>query len=348
MTNQRRISLFDNTRISSFKVCARKYYFEHVRFWRPDEKSVALTFGGAWHASMDVVWDAQRKDAPEMKKRDLVDMAMDAFLVEWKSAGLPPPEEMSPDDLENFAPRTLQIAREMLHNYIDERAHIFKDPSFKVLGIEQPFAVPLDPTDPTLFYVGRLDKEFEYRKQVYVGEHKTTTSYKKGGPFRSDFIDGFAVSSQIDGYVYALRSKYRERAAGVWIDGALVHKTVHDGFRFVPETRSDEVLDSWLWETMIWTDGIKGNMAALEERKHDDTPYLAAFPRNTNSCLQYGRCPFLDICRVIANPAKLDAPPLGYKIEKWSPFDTLKLEKLGFVVENTTEGEQQPCSEGTL
>lgn len=345
MTNERRVSLFDNSRISSFKSCPRMYLFEHVYHWRPEEKSVALTFGTAWHAAQDAIWRSATALAKPDKttKRAIVDSAYEAFVTAWTADGLPPPDELSPDDLEQLSPRTPQIAREMFHGYIDAREHIFSDPSFAVLAIEQPFAVPLSPDDPTLFYVGRLDKIFEYRKQVLVGEHKTTTSYKKGGPFRSDFIDGFAVSAQIDGYVYALKHQYRERAAGVWIDAALVHKTEHAGFRFLPESRSDEHLDSWLWETHHWIDSIQGNIAALRERAADSTEYLAAFPRNTNSCLQYGRCKFLDICRVVANPARLDGPPMGYKIDPWSPFDVMKLEKLGFKVENTTEplkGEQ--------
>lgn len=691
MSNERRVSLFDNSRISSFKVCPRMYLFEHVYHWRPEEKSVALTFGTAWHAAQDAIWRSASalKTADKSARRAIVDTAYDAFVTAWTADGLPHPDELSPDDLEQFAPRTPQIAREMFHGYLDAREHIFSDPSFAVLAIEQPFAVPLSPDDPTLFYVGRLDKIFEYRKQVLVGEHKclargtlvirhdgttisveevklgdllmgpdslprkvsrlysgvdqlytvtpsqgapytvnsahilslknknnkiinlpvtdfiekakgfraahkgwraavdfpikqtlsryphadlppyllgvwlgdgnannqgiclgptkgevlreleryaaqrgmsitaqgkgktapvynatfgrqtsgrnpllealrafnlignkhipqvyktlsrtdrlellagfidtdgslqqnggggyrvsqkslqvvediafiarslgfgvtyylrkskcmtkgyektgdywwlyiygqtheipcrvaskkapkksnrvdplqttitisqagvgsyfgfelegpdhlfllgdftvthnTTTAYKKGGPFRSDFIDGFAVSAQIDGYVYALKHQYRERAAGVWIDAALVHKTEHAGFKFLPESRSDEHLDSWLWETHHWIDSIQGNIAALRERAADSTEYLDAFPRNTNSCLQYGRCKFLDICRVVANPAKLDGPPMGYKIDPWSPFDVMKLEKLGFKVENTTEplkGEQ--------
>lgn len=338
MTNGRKITLFDNSRINTFKVCPRKFLLEHVYGWRPDEKSIALTFGSAWHAASDVVWRAASENLSDRSTiRSIVEEAHNAFILEWMKDGLAHPDELGPDELENLGARTPQVAKEMLHGYIEARKHIFSDPSFKLLAVELPFAVPLDPNDESLFYVGRLDKIFEYRKQVIVGEHKTSSSYKKGGPFRSDFVDSFDVSAQIDGYIYALRSQYRERAAGVWIDGALVHKTDHNGFMFIPQSRSDAQLDSWLWETHSYIDQIEGNKAALAERAHDDTDYLAAFPRNTSSCLQYGRCPMLDICRTTPNPAKLDGPPLGYNVNFWSPFSTIKLGQLGFTVDGCGE-----------
>jgi hypothetical protein len=331
----KKITLLDNTRISAFKTCARYYYFSHIRHWRAEEKSPALTFGSSWGHAMDAIWGAQLLPA-KPPKRDLVALGYDAFVAEWIKA-LPHPDELSPDDLENLAPRTPQIAKEMLWGYVEAREYLFSYPAFRVLTIEEPFAVPLDPDDPTLFYVGRVDKVFEHRGAVIGLDHKTTTSYKKGGPFRGDFVDSFDVSSQLDGYIYALRTQYGARAHEVWIDAALVHKQVHDGFKIIPEARAEEFADSWLWETMNWVDAIKGNIAALVERRDPDAPYMAAFPRNTNSCVQYGRCQFLDICRMCVNPETFAEPPLGYRYEPWSPLDELKLKKLGFTLENTAE-----------
>lgn len=337
-TNARKITLFDNSRISTFKVCPRKYLLEHVYGWRPDEKSVALTFGSGWHAAMDVVWRAATENLNDRSTvRSIVDEACNAFAVEWIKGGMPHPDELSSDDLDNLSPRTPPIAREMLHGYIEARKHIFQDPSFELLAVEQPFAVPLDPNDPSLFFVGRLDKIFRWRKAVRVNEHKTSSLYKKNGPFRSDFVDQFDVNSQIDGYIYALRSQYKKEAAGVWVDGALVHKTDHNGFLFIDQNRTDAQLDSWLWESHGYIDQIEGNKAAYNERKNDDTEYLAAFPRNTTSCLMYGRCSMLDICRTTSNPAKLNGPPLGYHVDFWSPFSTIKLGQLGFTVDGCGE-----------
>lgn len=338
MSNTKLISLFDNTRLSSFKTCARHYYLRHVRAWVPDSKKVALTFGSSWHAAMDVVW-ARYAELYKDRKSDaaIVDAAYAAFVAEWTSNALPHPDELSPDELDDFSPRTPQIAREMLYGYIAARRHIFTDPSFKLLAIELPFAVPLSPDDDTTWYVGRLDKVFEYRGQILGGEHKTTSLYKRDGHFRSDFLDQFNPNSQIDGYCYALRMLHGERAAGVWIDGALVHKTEHDGFVFIPESRTHDQLDGFLWTAWAYIDAIRGNKLAMIERRGSNAPYMPAFPMNTASCGNWGGCEYRSICQVVADPQKWDAPPLGFSVSHWSPFSELKLEKLGFTPDSAQE-----------
>lgn len=167
--------------------------------------------------------------------------------------------------------------------------------------------------------------------------HNTSSAYKKDGPFRNDFLDSFSISSQIDGYNYRLKMDYPDRSAGVWVDAALVHKTVHDGFKFIPVDRPDHMIDGWLWEAHFWIGEIEKNLELYHERKDLDIPYLAAFPKNTGSCSNYGGCAFADICRTVANPAKLSGPPLGYKIEHWSPFKEIALEKIGFTPERAGE-----------
>ena len=282
--------------------------------------------------------------APPSEFDRVVAEACAAFVAEWQHNGMPHPDEISSDEMEEISPRTPQIAQEMFYHYIDARQQLFKDPSFKLLEVELPFAVPLDPSDETLWYVGRLDKLFEYRKKVYVGEHKTTSSYKKSptSPFRADFLDSFSPNAQVDGYLYKLNMDYDERAGGVWIDAALVHKTVHDGFAIIPIDRQFAQIDAWLWTAHYWINEIERNKAILKERSELDTPYLAAFPQNTASCGNYGGCEFADICRAVANPAKLPAVPLGYKIEKWSPFSEIKLEQIGFTPDKSGELEALP------
>jgi hypothetical protein len=291
---------------------------------------------------LDCIWERTAADptatyADKKYLRATIDAAYAAFVAEWVSNALPHPDELGPDEIEDFLPRTPQVALEMLHAYIPARRHIFTDPSFKLISIEQPFAVPLAPDDDTTWYVGRLDKVFEYRGKVYVGEHKSTSFYKKDGYFRQEFLDMFNPNSQIDGYCYALRHLYGDRAAGVWIDGALVHKLYHDGFIFIPETRTHEQLDGFLWTAWSYIDQIRGNQLALTERRDPSAPYMPAFPMNTSACGNYGGCEFRSICQVVPNPESLSEVPLGFKVENWSPFSVVKLEALGFTPERAGE-----------
>lgn len=331
------LSLYDNTRLSDWRRCGRYYYYRHIRDWVPDRKSMPLIFGSSYHSAMDTIWNGYEiiRDGDKKAVNALVDSAYAAFIETWTESGMPPPQEMSADELEDLGARTPQTAEEMLYHYVDARKTLFSDKTFKLLDVERPFAVPLDPNDPTLFYIGRIDKEFSWRGNVYIGEHKTSSSYRKGDvPFRNGFIDSFSPNSQVDGYLFQGQMLYGEKLAGVWIDASLVHKSVHNGFMFIPIDKQFAQLEGWLWTTHHYIAQIEGNMQVIGERAALDTNYLAAFPMNTSSCSNYGGCPYADICRAVANPAKLEDAPAGYKKEHWEPFDTLRLEKLGFTLQN--------------
>ena len=333
MPNLIPLRLYSNNGISTWRKCARLYYFTHVRFWKPIGPKLDLVFGSSWHAAMDVIWAGAK--TPDKESPALIDRAYDAFTETWTELGLPHPDEISPDDLDFFTPKTPQIAHEMLYEYWDARQHIFKDPSFELIDIERPFAVPLDPNDETLWYIGKLDKIFRFRNQVVIGEHKSTRSYKKDGPFRSEYVDGFDPNSQVDGYLFAQHDMFSgtNKIGGVWIDAALAHKSVHDGFMFIPIEKKIEHLDAWLWETHYYIDQLEGNLEVLEERSAADTSYMAAFPKNTDSCGNFGGCPYRDICRAFPHPGKIEEPPPGFKYDRHTSWDEVKLEKLGFTVD---------------
>lgn len=259
----------------------------------------------------------------------IVKKAMDAWLTYWEAESDGADPHQLTDEITGRAEiRNSSTAMEMLFNYIEERRGIFQSRDFKLLAIEQPFAVPLDPERPDLLYIGRLDKVFQYQGRIYIGEHKTTTSYKKDGPFRSDFVDSFSPNSQVDGYLYAAHLLYGKKVKAVWIDAALVHANVHDGFRFIPVERQLQQLSGWLWETRYWIEQIEANKRALLTNELDigAMEYMPAFPKNTTSCTNYGGCPYLDMCKMWSNPYEHDDPP-GYNVQKWEPFDALEFEK---------------------
>ncbi len=319
---------YDNTRIQEFRSCPRKFFFRHVKDWTTGGFSPPLVFGSSWHAAMDAVWDILPSNrAPNSGTLEVMEAAKEAFMTCWTENNGPDVWEMSPEELKSLEPRTPFIAFEMLHEYIIAREQFFK--KIEIISIEQPFAVPLDPNNKELFYVGRLDKVFRMGKDILVGEHKTTSLYKKFGPFRHTFIDSFSPNSQVDGYTHALHMLYGKEAKGVWIDGALVHRTVHDGFMFIPIERQFSQLDAWLWETQYWIDQIKQNWNAVQEGLFEDTEYMSAFPKNTSTCQDYNRnCSYMDLCKAWSNPSMKDLPA-GFVDEPWSPFDRLELEKIG-------------------
>src|SRR5574340_73993 len=308
---------FDNTRISTYKSCPRKYLLRHVLHWTPDygdKKAPALVFGSAWHAGMDAIWGSQGHPA-DVK----VALAVEAFGQSWEMDGYP--RQLSLEESADLKARTPGIAHEMFHNYVEQRSKMLEE--CNVLGIEQPVAMPF-PDLPDTWYIGKLDKVFEWNG-VHVGEHKTTTAYAIKGQFQPDWVDSWGSASQVKGY-QMIGTLYYPNLQDVWVDGALVHMKVHDAFKFVPIAHSLPLLEEWITDTKVWIGEIQRETAEFLE---EGNLKKGTFRRNEDNCFEkYGRCPFLNICSTCADPTQLREVPMGYKVEKWEPFDELGIDRL--------------------
>ncbi len=131
--------------------------------------------------------------------------------------------------------------------------------------------------------------------------------------------------------------EYGDRGKAVWVDGALVHKTVHDAFKFIPVERRLSALDAWLFDTLEWIEQIEHWKLILTDIQTKPLePVLRAFPKNTEGCYKYNKlCPYFDVCRFTDNPEKIPTPP-GFEVKKWEPFDILGIEKLGLENEDAS------------
>ena len=317
MTITRQSTHFDNTKVSAYKACPRKYLLRHVLDWTPDYgtvKAPALVFGSAWHEGMDAIWGAQGHPA-DVK----VALAVQAFSDSWTGDGYPSHPTM--EESEDLGARTPGIAHEMFHNYVHARSAMLVE--CEVLGIEQPVAMPFPGLLDT-WYIGKLDKVFKWNG-IHVGEHKTTTAYAVKGMFQPDWVDSWGSASQVKGY-QMLGTLYYPDLQDVWVDGALVHRKVHDAFKLIPISHSFPLLEEWITDTSRWIASIQADIAEYE--KVGDLSQ-GSFKRNEDNCFEkYGRCPFLNICSTCADPTKLKGPPVGYKVEKWMPFDELGIDRL--------------------
>ena len=307
---------YDNTKISAYKTCPRYFFIRHILNWTSTGTGLALTFGSAWHDAQDIIWGHGKK----FSQADLADLAGLAFDKTWEEAGQPLVPSL--DQIGWMKPRTPQIAKEMLWEYTAKHYNMIQNCT--VLGIEQPFAVPV-PKMENVWYVGRLDKAIEYNSQRLVLEHKTTTAYATIGNFRQDYVESWYMASQIMGYQFG-GSLFYGSIDAVWVDAALVHQKIHNAFKFIPVAHNYTLLEEWLLGTKVWIDDIIQETKAFQAAGKL-TPGM--FKKNTESCFgKYGPCAFIDICRSVADPTTLDGPPPGYIEEKWEPFDVLGLNKL--------------------
>lgn len=325
---------YDNTMVSTHRQCPRKFFFRHEQHLKSTGTAEALAFGLGWHAAMDVVW--QRLSEPkQMADFEIIKEAYEAFEKIWVEEGLPGVLELEQDQRDALGARTPDTCIHMIEEYIAARRSMIR--GFTLLSIERPFAVPLLPDDDTIWYCGRIDKVYEDRGGVYFIDHKTTSAYKKEGGFRHSFTESFSPDSQMDGYAFAGKLLYGNRFKGIFVDGALVHKTVHDKFCYLPIIRGDESLEAWRWETLREIELIKRDREDMWvwDGNYPDASYLAAFPKHTKACWDFERiCEYGEICKGVGNPliaireGRLPEPD-RFVVEEWSPFDLNKIAELG-------------------
>jgi len=313
---------YDNSTTSDYERCPRLGYLRHDRDWTGQAISLPLLFGLSWHESMNIVWaGADEKCSDD----ELTSVAFEAFKISWKDGGLNP--DADPEIVEAWGMRNPGTALEMIWEYIKQRRYWIQN--VEVLEIEKPFAVPLVADDPTLFYIGRIDKKIIFERKKWGVEHKTTSYYKKDGGFRDEFLDSFTPNSQIDGYLHALHMEHGpDEIAGILVDAALVHKTVHDKFMFVEVKRPPELLDAWLYEVLTKIENIERWRNALANDPQPNS-HMAAFPKRTLACGDFGGCQFKNICKSTDSPHTWEEPPFGYTEQKWEPFNILHMERLG-------------------
>lgn len=306
--NSSNVHLYDSSMLKVHRRCRRKFYFRHIQDWEAIGSSPPLTFGTAWHTAMDFVW----QNLPN--ERDpiiLAQGAYKAFLDSWREQEMPPPDD---EDCDKLAPRTPDVAANMLFHYVQQRPQFIRD--CEVLEVERPFVVPIYPDKYHAMYCGRLDKVIRYRGRIWIVDHKTTTAYSRTQGFQPSFTDTFTPNLQIDGYAYAGHMLYGKAFKGVWIDAALVHKSqVH--FGLIPVERRLEHLDAWMAEVRRYISEIEQDLTALNTEHFP----LDAFVRNDDACYDWNRaCPYLDICKMHADPTEVDMP-MHLEHNHWSPLE---------------------------
>ena len=308
----------DNSRLSEFKSCPRKFWFHYVQHLVPAHKRIPLDFGTSWHNAMDwlyINFFENGKEGVELGK-----LAYDGFMESWVELGYP--SEIPLGDLDKYKARTPGTAREMIMNYVLTRTNWLK--TLELVKVELPFAVPLDPDNPNRFYVGRLDKVVKEKGYYWVIEHKTNSLYSIKHGMQAGFTDMFDPNSQVDGYSFALKMLFGAKSMGVTVDAALVHKTHHDIFKFIPVNKSAGYSNQWLKDTNYWWDRV------------DEAEKLKHYPRNAPGACRtvYGACEFKGICNFTTGMDDFEEAPMGYKFDKWEPFS---FEELQVAVQESSE-----------
>lgn len=303
---------YDNTMLSSFRECKRKYFFRFICNLVPDTKDSSKIFGLAWHKAMDYLWEK----AAEKDDGLLVEGAAEEFVAEWNKLF-----EGEIVDLEELYPRTPDRAKDMLQWYVKTYAERIRE--YEILGVEKLFAVPL--IEDT-FYCGRLDKIVKDKfGNVYTIDHKTTSFTL------SKYEATVLPDTQVEGYNYHGLLTYEDAFKGTILDIAVCqtenkkdwrHPVYPPGIDFgtVSVLAEEGAVSLWAWETMYAVIVLDQHENELLQQCSPDDLSMNAFDRNVKACNLYRGCEYRALCMFNSNPIKFiqgDAPA-GFRKEPWT------------------------------
>jgi len=265
--------VLDNTMISAFKACPRKFQLEYLDHWKPKLQSVHLHAGASYAKGLEVARTAFFQDGkPES---DSVAAGLEALIKAYGNFECP-----------SDSAKSLERMCGAYEFYMDQypmpeekaRPHIF--PSGKH-GIEFSFVEPIDLRHPEtgdpLLYCGRMDEVVDFAGGIFGEDDKTTSQLGASWPKQWD------LRAQFTGYCWGA-----ERAGiplqGFLIRGVSILKTKYDTLQAVTY-RSPWMIERW-YAGLLRT--ISRMMQCWEEGVWDYD--------ESDACSAYGGCLFRQPC----------------------------------------------------
>lgn len=280
---------FDNTSISIFKDCPRKYYYTIVQGYRTKIKASPLTFGSAYHAALEE-YELHLSSGVEFALRKAIRVAF--------------AHSKEPFGVENTRTRTT-----LIRSIIWYSEQFKSDPLKTVifpngrLGLEMSFSFELpfqSQNGELLEYCGHIDKLADYQGQLFAVERKHTVQ-----TLSPQFFSRYQFSAQIAGYVFAGKVVFDRPVSGAIIEATQVGVNFSRFGRNVVYRVNDH-LEEWMQDTHYWINQIES--AHMQNY----------FPHNSESCSKYAGCQFREVCikPKFARDAVLNS---AFIKDKWDP-----------------------------
>lgn len=289
---------WDSTSLGYIKTCARLYQYVMVEGWGEGDESVHLRFGQEYHTALQN-YELYRADG-EIHNDALFQVVRDTLLATWDVIeGKPwtPEGKAAKWKNRNSLVRTIVDYLDTHQNdpaktYILEsgkpavelsfrfeldfgpaaaKEHVWVDDDSGITGnkfaLRQPYILS-----------GHLDRVVSFQDQLFVMDHKTTTSTP--GDY---YFDQYAPNNQMTLYTLASRVILDSPVKGVIINAA---QLMIDSSRFVRGLtyRTSDQLEEWTQDLRYWL--------ALAEQ------YAVAnyWPQNDTACDKFGGCRYRQIC----------------------------------------------------
>jgi len=224
----------------------------------------------------------------------------------------------------------LETMKRYMAKYPIEEFNLLYGPDLKPL-IELPFTLPLYTHKSSLgeipvIYTGRIDLPSIVNKEVWIGDHKTSSML--GG----SFFDRMKRSAQQKGYCWAFSELTKGTDVDIKITGYFINaiRTKEPPLYVNDPTRKQGKLNPETW----WTESLQREKyytypGMLEEWKTNTIELLEAFfwhysrgymPEETTYCTLFGRCPYFDICTLAKDDRGTMLASGLYTDNTWSPL----------------------------
>ena len=262
----------DHSRRSCASSCLRKFYWQYIRNLAPAQGSNALRYGSTWHGFLDGFYTEVMQNGWS-NHHSAFEAAFKAGKETWeKESSL---QEFYSDDYRTFDNCTKAFLE--YNNYYQADKEMLK-----VLAVEKAFSIEF----PNFIFDGKLDLQIELNGVNWLMEHKTT------GQYLTTQIERMNRAAQTIGYWNACR------ILGYEIEGVLISfhhlsaRKVKSGewgsvkmeFQRSPQLYVKQNVDDW-HEHFV---SVVHQLESCYERNF--------WPKNYDSCYQYGRCGYLPLC----------------------------------------------------
>jgi len=285
MTSRNPLPVLDNSAVSTFNQCPRKFYYNYVLHYQKPI-SAPLHFGRVWHKMLDV-WYSTGGDETA---------AIVAGRTEWGDADFPNDH------------RTFQRCWEAFTKYVKEYSSKAEhdatfglregSPLVEIAVVQQWPEIPLQ-------YVGKIDRVIRaIDGYVYVNDHKTVSRMDAA------FFRGFEMASQMLGY-----TKLVSEFLGVRVMGVMVN-----AYNITPTGKTDKFVRQYIdlpeervetWATKTLPDQMNAILRAYET---DD------WAMNHEACNgKYGLCSYFDVC-TMPERRRASFLDLNFEIREWNPL----------------------------
>lgn len=302
--------VLDNSKRKDFHDCPQKCFLSHEKGYKPSQGSTALRFGSVFHSMMEGYYKTIFEKGWSSKE-EAIAIATEYGQKKWDELTV---KQAFIDDYRTFD-NCLTLFTQYLMYFNGDESYM------KILGTETRFSLPmtLDTPEekrlfghlPQIIFTGRIDLSVFLSEQYWINDFKTT------GYSPSQEGSKQTRSPQMLGYSYAGKRLFSFQPSGALVTicqakatkskvGDYYGKLTVDFLR-VPNIYTDDDIQEWKLSFL--------NTAS----KIYECTLTGFWPKENDSCYNYGRCPYTPLC------------------EQNRPFEELNLEGFSYAPWNVLE-----------